>query len=67
MSPKKTLLETQDITYSKGCYEASFHPSVPSFIRPSIQSSIPPVMVCLLQWGGERVKYRHGAAENNLH
>jgi len=36
------------ITYSKGRHEASFHPSVPSSIRPFVWSSICPVMVCLL-------------------
>jgi hypothetical protein len=46
------------ITYSKGCHEASFHPSVLSSIRP--------VMVCLLQRGKERVEYRCGVAENNI-
>ncbi len=48
------------ITYSKGRREASFHPSVSSSISSSIQSSIRLVMVCLLQWGGERVEYRCG-------
>jgi len=43
------------ITYSKGHREASFHPSVSSFILLSIRSSICPVMVCLLWRGGERV------------
>ncbi len=48
--------------YSKGRHEASFHPFVSSFIRPFVRSSIHPIMVCLLRWGGERVKYRRDAA-----
>jgi len=39
-------------------HEASFHPSIPSSIRPSIQSSIRLVMVCLFQQGGEKMKYK---------
>jgi len=47
---------------SKRRREASFHPSVPSFIHPSIWSSICFVMVCLLRWGEERVDYKHDEA-----
>jgi len=46
------------ITYSKGCCEASFHPSFPSSIRP--------VMVYLLRRGGERVEYRCGATKKAI-
>ncbi len=46
------------ITYSKGCCEASFHPSVHSFIHL--------IMVCLLRRAGERVEYRHGAMEKTI-
>jgi len=55
---RKSGIQTQHGGQSKGRRETSFHPSVPSFIHPSVPSSIRPVMVCLLQWGGERVEYR---------
>ncbi len=55
------LLLVHLVTYSKGHRETSFHPSVPSSICPSVWSSICPVMVCLLQRGRERVKFRCGA------
>jgi len=38
------------------CIRHGVHPFVPLSIRPSVWSSIRPVMVCLLQWGGEKVE-----------
>jgi len=48
------------VTYSKGCRETSFHPSVPSYIRPSVRSSFHLVMVYLFWRGGKIVESRHG-------
>jgi len=71
MGRRKSGIQTQrgresNRKYSKGCREASFHPSVPSPIRPSIQSSIHLVMVCLLWQGEKRMEYRRDTTEKAI-